>query len=81
VGRNAPTPEQLHAVTQEQEQVRSILTSLDPAQAELLLLRASGFSYDELASALDFSPSSIGTLIVRAQKEFRKEYVRRYGEP
>jgi RNA polymerase sigma-70 factor (ECF subfamily) len=81
VGQKTPTPEQLHAITQEQEQVRSILASLDSAQAELLLLRASGFSYDELALALDFSPSSIGTLIVRAQKEFRKEYVKRYGEP
>jgi RNA polymerase sigma-70 factor (ECF subfamily) len=79
-GRNTPTPEQLHAVTQEQEQVRATLAALDPAQAELLLLRTSGFSYAELATALDLNPASIGTLIVRAQKEFRKEYVERYGE-
>ncbi len=76
-----PTPEELHAASQQQEQVRAVLTALDPAQAELLLLRASGFSYEELASALDFNLSSIGTLIVRAQKAFRKEYVKRYGEP
>ena len=80
-GQRSPTPEQLHAVSRQQDQVRGVLTALDPGQAELLLLRASGFSYEELASALDFSPSSIGTLIIRAQKAFREEYVKRYGEP
>jgi RNA polymerase sigma-70 factor, ECF subfamily len=76
-----PTPEELQATSQQQEQVRAVLTALDPAQAELLLLRASGFSYEELASALALNPASIGTLIVRAQQAFRKEYVRKYGKP
>jgi RNA polymerase sigma-70 factor (ECF subfamily) len=79
--QRSPTPEQLHAASQQQDQVRAVLTALDAGQAELLLLRASGFSYDELATALDFNPSSIGTLIARAQNAFRKEYVKRYGEP
>ena len=80
-GERSPTPEQIHAVIQRQDQVRAVLAALESAQAELLLLRASGFSYDELASALNLNASSIGTLIVRAQNAFRKEYVKRYGEP
>jgi RNA polymerase sigma-70 factor (ECF subfamily) len=38
-----------------------------------------GLAYDELASALGLNPASIGTLISRAQRAFRTEYVRRYG--
>ena len=53
---------------------------IDPRQAELLLLRSHGLSYDELASALDLNPVSIGTLLSRAQHAFRKEYVKRYGQ-
>ena len=36
--------------------------------------------YDELASTLDLNPSSVGTLLARAQQAFRKEYIKRYGE-
>jgi RNA polymerase sigma-70 factor (ECF subfamily) len=46
----------------------------------LLLLRADGLSYDEVAAVAHLNPSSIGTFISRAQRAFRKEYVRRYGE-
>jgi RNA polymerase sigma-70 factor (ECF subfamily) len=74
------TPEQSHAAQEEQEHVRQVLAALDARQAELLLLRSSGLSYDELASALDLNPASIGTLLSRAQQAFRKEYLNRYGE-
>jgi RNA polymerase sigma-70 factor (ECF subfamily) len=47
--------------------------------AALLILRSDGLAYDELASALGLNPTSIGTLISRAQRAFRMEYVRRYG--
>ncbi len=75
------TPEQLHAATEEQEHVRKVLGAIKPRQAELLLLRSHGFSYEELASALKMNPASVGTLISRAQQAFRKEYTRHYGEP
>jgi len=48
-------------------------------QAELLLLRAEGFSYGELASALDLNPLSVGKLLSRALQTFRKEYLKKYG--
>jgi RNA polymerase sigma-70 factor (ECF subfamily) len=49
-------------------------------QAELLILRSDGLTYDEIAQALDLNPSSVGTLLSRAEAAFRKEYVRRYGQ-
>ncbi|HLH18827.1 MAG TPA: sigma-70 family RNA polymerase sigma factor [Bryobacteraceae bacterium] len=75
-----PTPEQAHAASEEREQVRRVLAGLDPRQAELLLLRSSGLSYNEVAAALELNPASVGTLIARAQQAFRKEYIRQYGE-
>ena len=33
-----------------------------------------------MAAALEINPASVGTLIARAQRAFRKEYVNRYGE-
>jgi RNA polymerase sigma-70 factor (ECF subfamily) len=78
--RKPPDPEQVRASIEEQEHVRSVLAELKQQQAEILLLRSSGLSYDELAAALELNASSIGTLLSRAQQAFRKEYVQRYGE-
>ena len=78
--RRNPTPEQIHAAVEEQDRVRAVLASLPPRQAELLLLRSHDLSYSELAAALDIHPPSLGTLLARAQKSFRKEYVRRHGQ-
>jgi RNA polymerase sigma-70 factor (ECF subfamily) len=75
------TPHELFSASQEQGRVRSVLAALPDRQAELLLLRHEGASYDELASSLDIHPASVGTLLSRAQQAFRKEYVQRYGEP
>jgi RNA polymerase sigma-70 factor, ECF subfamily len=77
--RKSSAPDELLAARQEQEKVRLILTTLRPRQAELLVLRSQGLSYDQLAVTLKLNPASVGTLLSRAQKEFRKEYVKRYG--
>jgi RNA polymerase sigma-70 factor (ECF subfamily) len=75
------TPEETHAAAEERKHVRAVLAVLKPQQAELLLLRAEGLSYQEVASALDLNPASVGTLLSRAQRAFRKEYLKHYGEP
>ena len=80
LGRSSLTPEDTHRAEEEREQVRQILAALDPRQSELLLMRSQGFTYEEIAAAAEVSPSSVGTLISRAQQAFRKEYVKRYGE-
>ena len=77
--RASPTPEDICAETQEQSRVRSILNAIDRRQAELLILRSQGFSYEELSAALGLNPASVGTLLSRAQQVFRKEYMKRHG--
>ena len=69
--RRVPTPEEIHAANQEQERVRLVLSVIAPRQAELLLLRSNGLTYDEVACALDLNPASVGTLLSRAQHAFR----------
>jgi RNA polymerase sigma-70 factor (ECF subfamily) len=77
--RGSPTPEDIFAAGEEQERVRLLLAVLQPRQAELLVLRSQGLSYEELAATLKVKPASIGTLLGRAQQAFRKEYLKRYG--
>jgi RNA polymerase sigma-70 factor (ECF subfamily) len=55
--------------------VRAVLASIKPAQAQLLILRASGLSYKELAEALGVKMSGIGTMLNRAEAEFRNQYL------
>jgi RNA polymerase sigma-70 factor (ECF subfamily) len=76
---SAETPEQAHAAAEERELVRMALAALDARQAELLLLRSSGLSYEEVAGALGLNPASVGTLLGRAQQAFRKEYLKQNG--
>jgi DNA-directed RNA polymerase specialized sigma24 family protein len=45
-----------------------------PRAAQLLLLRHSGLSYTELSNVLGVAVGSIGTLLVRAEREFEQEY-------
>jgi RNA polymerase sigma-70 factor (ECF subfamily) len=75
------TPEDVHALTDEQRRVRSVLATLSRRHAALLVLRSEGLSYQELAAALGLNPGSVGTLIGRAQRAFRTEYTRRYDTP
>jgi RNA polymerase sigma-70 factor, ECF subfamily len=73
-------PEQAREASEERLRIRTVLACLRALDAQLVTLRAEGFSYDELASALDLKPASIGTMLRRAQDAFRKEYVKRYGQ-
>jgi RNA polymerase sigma factor (sigma-70 family) len=54
--------------------VREVLSQIKPAQAQLLTLRSCGLSYKELADALEVKPTSIGTMLNRAEEEFRSRY-------
>lgn len=75
----APTPEDLQLARDERDRVRAVLSALPKRQAELLLLRHEGLSYEDVAAALALNPASVGTLLARAQEAFRKEYVKRHG--
>lgn len=49
---------------------RDALDTLAPRDREILLMRYSGFSYKEIASAVDVAAASVGTLLARAERRF-----------
>ena len=73
---NDSSTDTFDVVTAEEERmrVRAVLGQMDERQAQLLILRYSGLSYKELATTLGVSANSIGTLLVRAEREFEKRY-------
>jgi RNA polymerase sigma-70 factor (ECF subfamily) len=66
-------------LAERQQRVRRVLADLKPEQAQLLLLRASGHSYKELAAALDIEPGSVGTFLIRAEAAFEQHYRKLFG--
>ena len=60
----------------EQQQVRAALSAIRPRSAQILILRHSGLSYAEISQAAGIPTSSVGTLLVRAEKEFEFQYRR-----
>lgn len=56
--------------------VRDVLAQLKVEKAQLLLLRHSGLSYQEIAAALQVTVNSIGTRLARAETEFSALYER-----
>jgi RNA polymerase sigma-70 factor, ECF subfamily len=65
---------------EERRRVRQALARLKPVQAKALVLRASGFSYHEVAETLGVKRVSVGTLILRAEQAFRKHFRAIEGE-
>ena len=64
----------------ERQQVRAALSKMKPRSAQLLILRYSGQSYSEIAAAIGVAPGSVGTLLVRAEQEFEKVFIRLEGD-
>jgi RNA polymerase sigma-70 factor (ECF subfamily) len=58
----------------EAERVRATIERLGERDRQLLLLRAEGYGYRELAAALGLNEASVGTLLARAKRAFREAY-------
>lgn len=61
----------------EREEARLTRLALDRLQCRdrlVLLLKFSGFSYDEIAAATEIGRSSVGTVLLRARERFRKAF-------
>lgn len=70
-----------HALRQEERRlVRQALAGLSPRQGQLLILRHAGFSYRELAEILQVAPTSVGTLLARAERAFERAYLSLVGK-
>ncbi len=65
-------PSEIFAREEDQRFARLALARMNPRQAELLILRYSGMAYKEIAATLDLSPTSIGPLLLRAERDFEK---------
>jgi RNA polymerase sigma factor (sigma-70 family) len=67
-------PAELHARAEQQDLARQALAKMNERQSQLLILRHSGLSYKEIAGSLGLAPTSIGPLLVRAEREFEECY-------
>jgi RNA polymerase sigma-70 factor, ECF subfamily len=73
-GHDDTDPAQLVVDRDESQRVRACLQQLPERQRTALVLRFSGLSYTEIAETLDVSVGSVGTILARAEKSFRKVY-------
>ena len=58
------------------DEVRNVLAKLKAEKAQLLLLRHSGLSYQEIAEAMQLGVNSVGKKLARAEAEFSVLYGR-----
>ncbi len=59
---------------QRKEQVRHVLSHMQPRKAQLLILRYTDHTYAEIADILGVASSSVGTMLARAEKDFERRY-------
>ena len=67
-------PAEILAKAEEQRVVRLALAKMNEQRSQLLIMRHSGMSYKEIAEALGLAPTSIGPLLIRAEREFEKHF-------
>jgi RNA polymerase sigma factor (sigma-70 family) len=70
----APSPSDIAESLELQRRVRATIDALSDRDRCLLLLRAEGYGYREIAAALDLNEVSVGTLLARAKRAFRNLY-------
>ncbi len=69
-----PNPEQQVLEREQAAFTRTVLAELPERQQTYLLLRSVGLSYAEIAQATGVAPASVGALLARAEREFRRKY-------
>jgi RNA polymerase sigma factor (sigma-70 family) len=74
LGDPPPLPDQAAVAEESRRRVRAAIDRLSERERRLLLLRAEGYSYRDIAAALDLNEASVGTLLARARHAFRECY-------
>ena len=77
--RRVPDPLDDLLRSESRDRVRAVLADLKSAHAQILVLRHSGFSYNELAEILRVARGSVGTMLARAEAEFEQHYLKLHG--
>jgi RNA polymerase sigma factor (sigma-70 family) len=67
-------PEEIAIKNFEKSKVKEVLLKMNKRDMMCLILKHSGYSYEEIAVALGIKKSSVGTTIARAQKKFKELY-------
>lgn len=75
-GERTMDPQKQAEINEERRRVREALGHLPPKPATVLVLRASGLSYAEVAQAIGVGIGQVGTLLRRAEDALRKEVTR-----
>lgn len=70
----ATSPDVVLEAAETQQKVREALNALPDREQRMLLLRAEGYSYREIAQALALNEASVGTLLSRAQRALLTRY-------
>ncbi len=73
-GDPPPPADQAMAGAEVRQRVRSALDRMPERERRLLLLRAEGYSYRDIAAALELNEASVGVLLARAKQAFRDLY-------
>lgn len=79
-GERTMDPEKQAEFAEDSRRLRAALGKMAPKPAAVLVLRASGLSYAEVAQALGVGVGQIGTLLRRAEATLRKEVTRGTSE-
>ncbi len=69
-----PEPERAADRAESRRRVRAAIEQLTERDRHMLLLRAEGYSYRDIAAALELRETSVGTLLARAKRAFREAY-------
>ena len=81
LGDPIPTPGQAAEAADDRDRVRAAIDRLSERERQILLLRAEGYGYRDLAAALNLNEASIGTFLARAKRAFREAYEGRADAP
>lgn len=74
VDHPSPSPEQVLEEKEQKAKVERALALLREIDREVLLLKAEGFDYDEIAATTGLSKGAIGTTIARARRRLVEAY-------
>lgn len=69
-----PSPLRTADAVETRESVRRAMDRLPERERRMLLLRAEGFRYRDIAVALELEETSVGTLLARAKRAFLEAY-------
>jgi RNA polymerase sigma-70 factor, ECF subfamily len=72
MGQADPAPDGQLEAAETQRLVRVALDGLPEKERTLLLMQQEGFTHREIGEAIDVNPKSVGVLLSRALKRFRK---------